>query len=70
MYANDIIDGTTAVDATPEIVKETPATALVDAKNVLGPVRMVLKTNYVSKILISFLFSVLNGQYIPNHPPS
>ena len=38
MYVGDILDGTTSKDATPEIVKETVATALVDANNVLGPV--------------------------------
>ncbi len=38
MYVGDILDGTTSKDGSPVIVKETVATALVDAKNVLGPV--------------------------------
>ncbi|XP_065069084.1 uncharacterized oxidoreductase YjmC-like isoform X1 [Rhopilema esculentum] len=38
MYVDDILLGTTAKTGSPEIVKEKAGTALVDAKNVLGPV--------------------------------
>ena len=38
MYVGDILEGTTEKTGSPEILKEKPGTALVDAKNVLGPV--------------------------------
>ena len=38
MYVGDILEGTTQKTGSPEILKEKPGTALVDAKNVLGPV--------------------------------
>jgi len=38
MYVHDIEVGTTALEGTPEIVKETAATALVEGNNLLGPV--------------------------------
>ena len=44
MYVGDILEGTAQKTGTPEILKEKPGTALVDAKNVLGPVSFVLQT--------------------------
>lgn len=38
MYVGDVLNGTTYKTGTPVILKERPGTALVDAKNVLGPV--------------------------------
>ena len=38
MYVDDISEGTAEKTGTPIIVKEKVGTALVDAKNVLGPV--------------------------------
>ncbi|XP_077986703.1 putative oxidoreductase YjmC [Glandiceps talaboti] len=38
IYVNDFQKGATVYDAEPTIVKETAATALVDGKNLLGPV--------------------------------
>lgn len=37
-YLEDLINGYNAVDKEPEILKQTPATALVDGNNCLGPV--------------------------------
>ncbi|KAK3770939.1 hypothetical protein RRG08_032873 [Elysia crispata] len=37
-YIEDLIKGYNAVDKEPEILKQTPATALVDGNNCLGPV--------------------------------
>ncbi|KAL4222706.1 hypothetical protein ACF0H5_018747 [Mactra antiquata] len=38
MYICDVRTKTTVADGTPEIIKETTATALVDGNNILGPV--------------------------------
>ncbi|GFR79054.1 malate dehydrogenase [Elysia marginata] len=37
-YLQDLINGYNAVDKEPEVLKQTPATALVDGNNCLGPV--------------------------------
>ena len=42
MYVDDISEGTAEKTGTPIIVKEKVGTALVDAKNVLGPVSVYL----------------------------
>ena len=41
MYVHDIEVGTTASEGKPEIIKETPATALVEGNNLLGPVSVI-----------------------------
>lgn len=40
MYVNDVQEGTTSSIGDPVIEKETVSTALIDAKNILGPVSL------------------------------
>lgn len=40
-YMNDLKNGYICVDKEPEVIKETPATALVDGNNCLGILHLV-----------------------------
>ena len=55
MYVGDILEGTAQKSGTPEIVKEKPGTALVDAKNVLGPVCSSLLEDFLEIIISVFV---------------
>ena len=56
MYVGDILEGTTQKSGTPEVVKEKPGTALVDAKNVLGPVCSSLLEDFSEIVIYAFGF--------------
>ena len=50
MYVGDILEGTAQKAGNPEILKEKPGTALVDAKNLLGPVSIFLQNTAYTRI--------------------
>ena len=62
MYVRNVKSGTTNSSMEPEIVKESPATALVDGNNLLGPV----VGNFCMKLAIKKAKEVGIGMVVAN----